>query len=450
MADKNKYAAIGITGLSRFGGMIDEEWLRSLKGTKGVKVYKEMRDNDAIIGSFLMAIEMLIRQVEWRVEGENEELNEFLYDALFEDMDTSWQSTLSEILSMLVFGWAYLETVYKKRDDGKIGWAKWSIRAQETLSKWEIDDEGELEGMHQMASAGILFIPADKALLFRLYTHKNNPEGRSILRNAYRSWYLKKNIEEIEAIGIERDLMGYPLLRLPSEIVKGEGTVAAAALDDYKNILQNLRRDENEGMILPSDTDMQGKYIYDFTLISTSSRKQFDTNVIITRHEQRIAMTVLADFMLLGHGANGSFALSSSKTDLFALALRAVLKSIADVVNTFAIPRLLKLNGIKDTAYITHADLESADLAILGDFIQKLSSAGAQLFPDMELENSLRIAASLPEKTEEQEQALAPVSTPQEGLEKLLFPDDEEAQLIYKNACKEVLGEDKDVTNKKV
>jgi hypothetical protein len=34
--------------------------------------------------------------------------------------------------------------------------------------------------------------------------------GRSILRNAVRSWWLLKRIQEHEAIGIERDLPGFP------------------------------------------------------------------------------------------------------------------------------------------------------------------------------------------------------------------------------------------------
>ena len=38
----------------------------------------------------------------------------------------------------------------------------------------------------------------------------DNPEGRSILRNAYFSWYFEKKIAEIEGIGIARDLAGLP------------------------------------------------------------------------------------------------------------------------------------------------------------------------------------------------------------------------------------------------
>ena len=46
---------------------------------------------------------------------------------------------------------------------------------------------------------GLLTIPISKAMLFRTESAKDNPEGRSILRNAYRSWYFKRRIQEIEA-----------------------------------------------------------------------------------------------------------------------------------------------------------------------------------------------------------------------------------------------------------
>ena len=45
--------------------------------------------------------------------------------------------------------------------------------------------------------------------------------------------------------------------------------------------------------------------------------RQFDTNAIINRYDTKIAMTVLADFLMLGHNKVGSFALSSDKTGFF-------------------------------------------------------------------------------------------------------------------------------------
>lgn len=61
-------------------------------------------------------------------------------------------------------------------------------------------------------------IPMSKAMLFRTESVKDNPEGRSILRNAYRSWYFKRRIQEIEAIGIERDLAGLPVIHAPERL----------------------------------------------------------------------------------------------------------------------------------------------------------------------------------------------------------------------------------------
>jgi peptide/nickel transport system substrate-binding protein len=136
------------------------------------------------------------------------------------------------MLSMLIFGFSYHEIVYKyrkgdskdptkksKHNDGRIGWRKMPIRAQETLFRWEIDIDGGIQAMVQTdpSTGGTYIIPIEKSLLFRTSSQKNNPEGRSILRNAYRPWYFKRRIEEIEAIGIERDLAGLPVAYLPPE-----------------------------------------------------------------------------------------------------------------------------------------------------------------------------------------------------------------------------------------
>jgi len=63
----------GRLGQYRFGtgmgsGIFYEEFLRELHGRRGVEVFKEMSENDDIIGAVLFAIEMLMRQVEWNVK----------------------------------------------------------------------------------------------------------------------------------------------------------------------------------------------------------------------------------------------------------------------------------------------------------------------------------------------------------------------------------------------
>jgi len=113
-------------------------------------------------------------------------------------------------------------------------------------------------------------------------------------------------------------------------------------------------------------------------------------------------MTVLADFILLGHENVGSFALGASKIDLFTTAISQIANSIAETVNQYAIPRLLKMNGM-DTArqpLLTFGEITHVDLALLGDFISKVASAGA-LVIDSSLDEHLRQLAGLPPRAED-------------------------------------------------
>ena len=66
------FGQAGVTGLRQFSGWVYEEFLPDLQGYRGRQVYREMMDNDPVIGAFLFAVEMLIRRVEWRVDPGDE------------------------------------------------------------------------------------------------------------------------------------------------------------------------------------------------------------------------------------------------------------------------------------------------------------------------------------------------------------------------------------------
>jgi len=413
---------VGNSGLNRVDGWVEEEWLKDLRGRKGIRKYKEMRDNCSTVGAILFAIEMLVRQARFFVEPASDndtdkEVATFLEQCLFEDMEQTWQETLADILSMLPFGWALHEMVFKKRlgdtgvretqsnfEDGRIGFRKISIRAQETFWKWEFDDDNNLLGMWQQSPPNydLVFIPIEKCLLFRYKTHKNNPEGVSILRNAFESYFYKSKIMKIEGIGIERDLAGLPMATVPLDLLSPTATKEQkASLKGIKKIVVGLRRDIVDGVVFPAAKNSEGKETgYSLSLLSTGSRRQFDTDKIITRYEQRIAQTVAADFIFLGQTGAGSYALSTDKTDLFGLAIGTILDVICDVFNNKAIPLLFKLNafaGLSGLPKLKHDKIEPADITKLATFIQALSTAGAELFPNDALLNQLLEMAGLPQ-----------------------------------------------------
>lgn len=412
----NDSKEIGRVGQRRYGGIFYEEFLSELRGRKGAEVFTEMSNNDETIGAILFAIEMLVRQASWNVEpggstAKDREAAEFVKSCM-DDMQQTWIDTISEILSFLTYGWSFHEIVYKRRmgrtkdnrtsskyDDGLIGWMKLPIRSQETLYQWEYDDQDNLIGMTQMPTPdfGLITIPMNKAMLFRTRSRKDNPEGRSILRTAYRSWYFKRRIQEIEGIGIERDLAGLPVITTPEgmDIWDKDDEDMNAIRTGLEAMVKNIRRDSTEGLVLP--------FGYTFELTSTGGSRQFDTNSIIARYDTKISQTVLADFIQLGHESVGSFALSSDKTNLFSMAICAFLDIICQTFNSQGIPALIDINGdhfagVTDYPRLTHGDIEDVDLATVATFIKDMTSIGV-IIPDESLEDYVRQLGKLPKRT---------------------------------------------------
>ena len=287
-----------------------------------------------------------------------------------------------------------------------IGWQKLPIRAQETLFRWEYDNADNLLGMTQYAPPDYTFatIPIEKAIHFRTKSRKNNPEGRSVLRNAYRPWYFKRRIQEIEGIGIERDLAGFPILYAPDGMDIWEDTEEMRmAYARGEEIVSSIRRDALEGLVLPGSPDTTGQAKgWRLELLASSGKRQFDTSAVIERYDNRIAMCTLADFIFLGHEKVGSFALSSDKTELFSMAIGAFLDIICEAFSDQAIPRLIDLNGdhfagITDYPYMSHGDVESQDVEKLARFLKDLTGSGI-IIPDEELEDYVREEANLPER----------------------------------------------------
>lgn len=409
---------LGSVGLKQYGGVVREEFLRELQGPRGMKVYREMIDNSAVIGAALNAIEMLARQVSWTMvpplEATDEEKKRTdRIQASLHDMTSPWTETVASHLTMLGYGYAPHELVFKacegekpdpksssRFSDGMIAWAKIPIRPQETICRWNFDENGQTLGLYQRPPndwKGERYIPAAKYLNFRPKAAGGNPEGRSVLRNAYFSWYFGKRIQELEGIGIERDLAGLPMFQIPAECMAvGASADLAAVFEAAKEIVQNVRNDDEAGLVIPSQI-VDGKQLYDFKLLSTGGQRAVDTNKIIERLERRQAQVLLADFILLGHEGVGSFALSSDKTQLFGVALGGWLDVIADLYNLQALPQLMRVNGwpADRAPKLKHGDIEKQDIARLGDFINKMVGANI-ITADDNLEEFARAAADIP------------------------------------------------------
>jgi hypothetical protein len=345
-----------------------------------------------------------------------------------------------------------------KYADGLIGWRKLPIRAQDTLEGWEYKDgTDDLVGMTQIAPPDYVrvTIPIEKALHFRTRSRKDNPEGRSILRTAYRAYYFKKRLEEIEGYGMERDLAGFPVLYAPADIdiFNTEDPEMVAMLTWAQSVVSNVRRDAAEGLVLKGGYEQGTGWKLD--LLSSSGKRQFDTNAIIDRYDKRIATTVLADFVMLGQAQVGSFALADSKTKIFALAIGTYLDVICETFNNQAIPRLIDINGdhfkgITDYPKMTHGDIEETDIQQFATYIKDMVGIGV-LTPDEELEKEVRRIGGLPEKVgtdtpKEQNPSKNPSQKPQKAPQRakkqkeVETPTDDEKDAQEAEEAKKSLG----------
>lgn len=409
------FKQLGSTGLRRQGPYVYEEFLPELRWPYAGKVYQEMSDNDPVIGAILYLAEMLIRGTTWSVKPasnsqEDIDAANFL-ESCMNDMETSWANTICEVLSMLTYGFSFHEILYKVRrgkdeknpkyhseyDDGKIGWRGLPIRSQMSLHAWEFNDTGDVTAFIQCAEPyyKLVRIPMSKGLLFRTRISRDNPEGKSLLRNAYRPWFFKKHFEEIEGIGIERDLAGFPVLTAPEDLDlwndEDSRMVQLRALAE--ELVSSVRRDSEEGVLLP--------YGWKLELLSSGSSRQIDISQTIERYDNRIAITMLSDIILIGNNKTGSFALADTKQSMLAAALQSQLQNIADVFNSKAIPQLFSYNdfvGLTGMPKIVPGRIQTPSLKELA---LVLRSMNINIAGDIELHNYLRHILDIPAIDEE-------------------------------------------------
>lgn len=417
---------LGVPGRNTYTGEIRaDEFLPELRGKRAIKAYRQMRDNDAVIGAVMYTVEQTLRDVKIKIKPANEtpkaqEEADFL-QTILDDMEHTLDDHISEALSSLTYGFAWFEVVYKKREgdarspkknskytDGRIGIRKISIRAPWTVEKFVVDQSnGEVLGLQQEVGFGKLpaTIPIEKSIYYRTTSLNNDPSGRSVLRNAYSAYTYLNKIQAYEAIAIERELHGVPVGRMPAEYLSQDST------DDQKNlkqqferILKDLKNNEQGYVLLPSDlyVDADGKpteqRLMDVELITANGSRSIDIDPVVRRYQHDIARSLIAEFLMLGGGSTGSYALSKSKTDIFLRSLESYINTIVDCLNKQLVKRIWELNGLDDMLMpkLVAGDVAPHDLKEIAAFLRNLNGANINVSSQTKTVEGLMEIAELP------------------------------------------------------
>jgi len=424
---------IGSTGLKYANNYLyEDESVPDLRFPYSIKAFDRMK-TDPIISGTLFVIKQFIRKVDWDIKPkggltatpEAQRQAEIIRKALFEDMERSFDQVISDICSFIDNGFAFFEPAYKVTD-GLILWRDIPARHATSLKGFKFDERGRLTAIeqYQISSSGSGFqyvgttkeIPASRLLHFRTDSEKNNPLGRSVLKNAYKAWYFKTKLEEHEAIGVEREMNGLPLIKMPIEYFNATKEDNPEMFDVFQEMVrmgQNARNNEQACVVIPSDSqDESNNPMFSFELISSNGTRSLDTSKIIERYDYRIAQSLISDFMLMGSTSTGSFALSDNKLGAFVRSLEAYLEVIAEQFNRRAIPKVYEMNGwdVNEKCELVHKPIGSAGIAELGKYLSDIKHL---ITPDEALENALRLRADLPEKDVDNQYIDTPTATHQ-------------------------------------
>ena len=417
---------LGVAGdNTRTGQIRADEFIPELRGKNAIRKYREMRDNDSTIGAVMYAAEQVLRDVKLKVEPANDteeaKREADFVESIFDDMDHSLDDHIAESLSSLSYGFAWFEVVYKRRvgptkrspkknskyTDGRLGVRKIACRAPWTVSRFDVEDKsGDVLGIYQDVGygSGKHYIPATKSLYYRTTVLNGDPSGRSILRNAYSSYVYLNNLQSIEAIAVERELAGIPVARIPSEYLSSDASAAQSGfVGNLQQILRDVKFNEQGYIITPSDTypDKDGSptniRLVDIELMSSNGNRNVDIDPIVRRYQHDIARSVLSEFLMLGGGNNGSYALSKSKTDLFLRALESYIQAIVDVLNKQLVERLWQLNGLNYDLMpcIKAGDVAPHDLREIAAFLRNLNGADINVSDHPEVIQDLMDIAEL-------------------------------------------------------
>jgi predicted Rdx family selenoprotein len=388
---------IGQSGTLVFGGFINgEEYNTDLIGRAGLQIYEEMRKSDAAVGATLKLLKLPIRSAKFFVEPASEDAQdvkvaEFIEDALMNQID--WQLTLSEMLTFLEFGHYVGELVFMPKvfqGSTVITLKKIAFRKQTTILKWTQAD-GQ-PGITQVTGTGGVFsIPADKLMVLTNEREGNNYAGVSVLRPAYKHYYIKDQLYKISAIAHERQGLGVVYIQPPDNADEGDRGKAIEAA-------QNIRANENAYIEVPKN------WIIEF--MDMKGHTTIDPEKDISHHNRMIWTNILGQFMEMGShkGSGGTQSSSQDQSKYLDMNLESIANNICDVLQRQVIRKLVDINfNVKEYPILKHSALNETDISKITTAMAILANANL-LTPTADTEKTTREMLNLPDLDEEYEE----------------------------------------------
>lgn len=376
---------------------------------QSVWLYDRMRRTDTQVAAILRAVALPLRATRWTLntDGVDPAVAEFVADELNLAGDghrtggVSWSEHLREVLLALAWGFAPFERVYEIGPARTAGapatvahLGALASRPPRTLIEVRVTPDGDLAGVVQAArgldtayagwggstqSSGDVFIPRDRLAYYVLDREGADWTGTSLLRAAYKNWFLKEEALRHAGQAVERNSMGLPVVEYDDDSDR------VLALD----IATAARAGATAGVAIP-----RGRMSFTMSGVAGST---VDALPLIAYHDQAMTRSALAMFLDLGHD-NGARALGDTFVDFFTASLRSLAEWIGNTASSEVIRPLVEVNfGPDATAPTLVCEEITAKQSATADAVRTLVDSGV-VTPDAGLQDQMRRAYGLPER----------------------------------------------------
>ena len=409
---------IGTSGTENFSGFYREEYFNTLLDDDAAEVFDKMRRNDTQIGLATSSVINSITGGRWTVEPAKtkeatdqeiearKEQADFASFILFQDLDKPWIKKMEEVLEVIIYGHAVFERVHKVVKNNKkwgdyIGVKKLGYRSPKTIYKWNYNlDTKDFIGITQQADGDLsrnklVDIEAKNLMIFNISSVGDNLQGISMIRKCYGSWKRKELFLKLAAIGIEKSAIGTPIGKYP---YPEHGT---AQYTSFKNNLQALTSHNKNFLVLPQNKEGPS---WDVEVMKID----FDADKVkqmLDYEDLAILRAFIAQFLALGSGSTGSFALSSDQSDFFLNGIVFIADMIGEVFDKL-IEELIILNFGEQDEYpkLKHSRIRDKAGKEFAEVLKLAREAGI-IIPDDKLEKFTREKYDMPEKEEGMERS---------------------------------------------
>lgn len=361
----------------------DNEYDDTLRGKDGMLVYHQML-TDGTISNALQYLYGSMRSAIWKMipasmDGRDLEIAQKVKEQLGLDDSGVGKYAFSRLFTIyknaLVYGQAYGELVFQPGADNFVNLDKVIPIHPWAVEKIEYDKQG---GPKDLVLTGTVKgtgeqirekkVPIYKTVVF---THDDDGTfgGKSFLRAAVAHWRVKRSLVVLINQGMERFLLGVPVVKVPATVKPGTKQWDAA-----RKMALDFISKPRTGIILQPNWEFEPAKL---------NVNMPDALPYLEYHDAAIARAMGIDWNTVRQTQAGDAANISDFIDITQQTIKTLLREFASIINLFLIPKLVLLNypDVRNYPRIDFGEDRPEDFSASANLMGMLVNAALESLP---------------------------------------------------------------------